>query len=97
MVLQVAEQQLVVEDANRHSRNSHHSAEAVAALWSLLIEGAEAAPDPRRKHFFEVRNCKNVYYVHRSPVTGKVLLLGVWPKAGEPEAVHQFSADSAAD
>lgn len=90
MVLQLAEQTLVVEDANRHS---NHSAEAVAALRSLLIEGAEAVPDPRRKHFFEVQNCKNVYYVHRSPVTGKVLLLGIWPKACEPEALHDSAAD----
>ena len=87
MVLQLAEQVLVVEDATRHP------AEAVDALRSLLLKGAEAVPDPRRKHFFEVQNCKNVYYVHRSPVTGRVLLLGIWPKVTAPEAIPDSAAD----
>ena len=90
MVLQLAEQPLVVEDANRHSR---HSAEAIDALRSLLVKGVEAVPDPRRKNFFEVQNCKNVYYIHRSQLTGKVLLLGIWPKVNEPEAIQDSAAE----
>ena len=96
MVLQLTEQPLVVEDANLQSR---HPAEAIAALRSLLVKGAEAVPDPHRKNFFEIQNCKNVYYVHCSPVSGKVLLLGIWPKVAgptEPEA-YANSGSSIAD
>jgi len=63
----------------------NHSAEAVAKLRAMLMEGAPARPDPRRKNFYELENCSRIYYIHVSPVTGKVMFLAVWDK--EPEGV----------
>lgn len=84
MVLQVEQQRLTVENVR------NHPAEAVENLRALLAAGAVAQPDPHRKDFFEVQNGTKIYYVHVAPATGKVLLLGIWPKREE-------NHDSAAD
>ncbi len=57
-----------------------HSSEMVAKLRNLLMAGAPAHPDPHRKNFYEVENCSQVYYIHVSPTTGKVMFLAVWDK-----------------
>jgi hypothetical protein len=62
----------------------NHSAETVEKLRQLLAAGAPARPDPRRKDFYEVENCSRVFYIHISPVNGKVLLLATWLKDEEP-------------
>ena len=36
-------------------------------------------PDPKRPGFYEVESGETVYYIHVSPVTGKILLLETWP------------------
>lgn len=87
MVLQLTEPQLVVEDAYAHP------AEAVENLRALLVAGAVAMPDPRRKNFYEVQNGSKVYYVHRSPATGRVLLLGIWPARSRSELSTVNAAD----
>ena len=61
----------------------HHSAELVDKLRKLLATGAEAQPDPRRPHFYDVRNCTRTYFIHISPVSGKVMLLATWANEGE--------------
>jgi hypothetical protein len=58
-----------------------HPAETVAALESLLAAGARISPDPKREGFYEVEGGARTYYIHVSPVTGKVLLLATWPSA----------------
>ena len=56
----------------------NHPAEMVEKLRDLLLAGAPAYPDPQRRNFYELENCANVYYIHLSPVNGKVMFLAVW-------------------
>ncbi len=56
----------------------NHPTETVAALRSLLAGGASTIPDPKRTGFYEVESDSVVYYIHVSPVTGRVLLLATW-------------------
>ena len=50
-------------------------------LAQLLAMGAAAKADPRRESFYEVESDAEVFYVHISPVSGRVLLIGIWPKS----------------
>lgn len=86
MVLRM-EDKLWVED----TRN--HPAEAVEQVRQLLAAGAEAYADPHRCNFYELQNGSKVYYVHVSPVTGKVLLLGVWSTPTAVEGAQESAAD----
>ena len=40
-------------------------------------------PDPCRSDFFELEDGNKVFYIHISPVNGKVLLLATWLKDEE--------------
>jgi len=51
-------------------------------LARLLAAGAPARPDPRRANFFELESDSETFYVHISPATGRVLLIGVWQRSG---------------
>jgi hypothetical protein len=77
MVLRVNTQP-VIEDLR------HHSAETVDKLRQLLATGAPAKADPHRNDFFEVENGSRVFYIHISPVSGKVMLLATWLKEAQP-------------
>ncbi len=69
-----------------------HPSETVDKLRELLASGAPARPDPRRAGFYEVENHSQVFYIHISPVNGKVLLLATWTKnegAAEGSGSHQ--------
>ena len=61
-----------------------HPVAMIDKLRRLLVSGAEARPDPRRSGFYEVENHSQVFYIHMSPVTGKVWLLAIWPKDQPP-------------
>jgi hypothetical protein len=50
-------------------------------LAQLLAMGVSAKADPRRECFYEVESDSEVFYVHISPVNGRVLLIGIWPKS----------------
>jgi len=67
-----------IEDLGNHPR------ETVAALRSLLTGGASTIADPKRRGFYEVESDSVVYYIHVSPVTGKVLLLATWQNETVP-------------
>jgi hypothetical protein len=69
---------LQIEDLRKHSE------ETIARLRRLLIDGATAQADPRRRDFYEVENGCFVYYIHVRPITGKVYLLAVWAKQNSP-------------
>lgn len=58
-----------------------YPAGTIDRLGQLLALGATAQPDPRRESFFEVESDSEVFYVHISPTSGRVLLIGIWPKA----------------
>ena len=63
----------------------------VEELDRILNAGAPAHEDPRRKDFYEIESETEVFYVHMSPMNGRVLLLGVWAKSDLP----QLMADAA--
>jgi len=54
--------------------------ELVERLRGLLLTGTEARPDPRRRGFYDVHNGTRVFFIHVSPVSGKVMLLAIWRK-----------------
>jgi hypothetical protein len=57
----------------------NHPAATVAGLQNLLGADPHVAPDPKRSGFYEVEGRALTYYIHVSPVTGKILLLATWP------------------
>ena len=63
----------------------HHSQERVDTLRQLLAGGARVEADPKRSDFFEVESGSEVYYIHISPITGKIVLLAAWPKGSVTE------------
>ena len=69
-----------------------HPAAVIEKLRQLLVSGAEARPDPRRSGFYEVENYSQVFYIHISPVTGKVWLLAIWPKDQPPTTRNAVGA-----
>ncbi|HEX2713925.1 MAG TPA: hypothetical protein VHM88_17160 [Candidatus Acidoferrales bacterium] len=73
---------LQIEDLRKHSE------ETMARLRRLLIDGATAQVDPRRKDFYEVENGHVVYYIHVVPTGGKVYLLATWPKENSSTAAE---------
>jgi len=62
----------------------NHPAEIVGKLRELLAAGAPAQPDPHRKDFYEVEDGSHVFYIHISPLNGKVLLLATWSRDEKP-------------
>ncbi len=60
----------------------NHPVKAVADLRCLLAGGASTIADPKRRGFYEVESDSLVYYIHVSPVTGKILLLATWQNEG---------------
>ena len=50
----------------------------VERLARLLTDGALAEADARRKGFYDVTDGGRVFFIHISPVSGKVFLLASW-------------------
>ncbi len=61
--------------------------ETVEELRQLLAAGAQAKPDPRRPDFYELEIDSRVFYIHISPVNGKVMLLATWNNKNEEPAL----------
>ena len=61
----------------------NHPAETVNILRCLLLRGVKATPDPKRVDFYELEHDSTVYYIHVSPLTGKILLLATWPNVDD--------------
>jgi hypothetical protein len=81
------EHELNIEDPR------HHSPERVEMLRQLLAGGARVEADPKRSDFFEVESGSDVYYIHISPITGKILLLAAWQKESvRGEEIHATQA-----
>ena len=72
----------------------NYPADIVEKLRALLVAGAEAYPDPRRKQFYDLQNGSRVFYIHLSP-TGKVWLLATWLKQSPYTAVANAARDNA--
>ncbi len=56
----------------------NYPAELVDKLGALLAAGVQAHADPRRKNFYDVENGSRVFFIHVSPISGKVMLLATW-------------------
>ena len=67
-----------IEDLGNHSR------QAVADLRCLLVRGASKVADPKRHNFYEIESDSLIYYIHESPLTGKILLLATWQNQNVP-------------
>jgi hypothetical protein len=63
----------------------NHSPETIETLRGLLANGADAHPDVKRPHFYEIEDDTCVFYVYVSPVDGSVELLAIWPRTGGAE------------
>lgn len=61
-----------------------YPARTMDQLARLLATGAPARPDPRRANFFELESDSQIFYVHISPASGRVLLIGVWQRSPLP-------------
>ncbi|HEV2299458.1 MAG TPA: hypothetical protein VGR72_13200 [Candidatus Acidoferrales bacterium] len=69
-----------IEDELHIENPRNHSTESVETLRQLLAGGARVEADPKRPDFYEVESHSDVYYIHISPITGKILLLAAWPR-----------------
>ena len=65
--------ELAIEDIGSHP------AEVLRGLRACLAAKSQLVPDPKRTSLFEVQGCSSVYYVHVSPISGKISLLATWP------------------
>lgn len=57
----------------------NYPADVIEQLSALLATGAHATADEHRKDFYEVEFGARIYYLHVSPASGHVILLGSWP------------------
>jgi hypothetical protein len=57
----------------------HHPKETLHGLRSCLAGQVSLVQDPKRQDLFEVQGCSRVYYIHVSPVSGRISLLASWP------------------
>jgi len=64
----------------------NYGASLVQRLSDLLVAGASARADARRKGFYDVTDGERVYFIHISPVSGKVFLLATWLEESVPAA-----------
>ena len=60
----------------------NYPASVVDQLGRLLMEGVPARQDPRRKNFYDVAHADQAFFIHLSPLTGKVMLLAMWRLLG---------------
>jgi hypothetical protein len=65
-----------------------HPTELIVQLRHLLASGTEAVPDPKHPELYEIKSDSQVFYVHISPTTGKVLLVATWPAESVLEEMH---------
>ena len=78
------EREMQIEDVR------NHPVETVTMLRNLLFSGTQVTPDPKRADFYELEDAGVVYYIHISPISGKILLLATWPsEAALAPASHE--------
>jgi hypothetical protein len=56
----------------------NYPAEIIRELEQLLLTGGPAFPDSRRKGFYDLKSHERTFFIHISPITGRVLLLATW-------------------
>jgi hypothetical protein len=78
---------LHLSDNPRIDNLRNYPSDVVEKLRELLVAGAKAYPDPRRKEFYDVENGARMFYIHLSP-SGNVWLLATWLKECQQAAAH---------
>jgi len=73
----------------------HYSSEIVEQLSFALSNGARAQADPRRKGFYDVTDGERVFFIHISPVSGKVWLLASWLEEPASQLAAPLTAHAA--
>lgn len=68
-----------------------YPASLVEELDRILTAGAPARADSHRKDFYEVEGDEEVFYIHVSPMNGRVLLLAVWKRSDLPELMTHIA------
>jgi hypothetical protein len=53
----------------------------VSQLRKSLSSGVVAHPDPNRKNFYDVEASDHMFFIHASPIDGKVMLCAAWPRS----------------
>lgn len=86
MVLRLNDE-VVIENPGRFP------AESVERLRTLLAQGVPAQADARRQNFYEVESGDRVYWIHVSPISGRVVLLAEWNR---PAVAAAFKTQSRA-
>ena len=59
----------------------NYSVEIIKELEELLLSGGSALPNPKRKGFYDLENYERTFFIHISPITGRVALLATWRKS----------------
>jgi len=65
--------EIVIDDHGKHSPA------ALQRLQRALAGSPDLVPDPKRKYLYELAIGSCVFYLHVSPISGRVSLLAVWP------------------
>ena len=66
----------------------YHPTELIVELQNLVASCAQAIPDPKHPDLYEIKSDTHVFYVHISPVSGKILLVATWPAEDVLEEAH---------
>ena len=74
----------------------NYPSDIIERLGAVLRSGAVATPDPRRKDFYDVIDGERVFFIHISPVSGKVWLLATWQAEASAQMAAPFAAHAAA-
>jgi hypothetical protein len=77
---QVRKMILRIEQQPSIDNMRNYPAEAVDQLGKLLVEGASAREDPRRKNFYDVEHADRTFFIHVSPSSGRVMSLATWER-----------------
>jgi hypothetical protein len=56
----------------------NYPAANIKELEELLLSGASALPDPKRKDFYDLENQERTFFIQISSRTGRVVLLATW-------------------
>jgi hypothetical protein len=60
------------------NNSGNYPTEIIQELEELLLLGGLALPDPKRKHFYDLKNLERTFFIYISTATDKVTLLASW-------------------
>jgi hypothetical protein len=72
----------------------NYPTEIIRELEHLLLAGGSASPDPRRRSFYDLEGRERTFFIHISPINGRVVLVATWlraPRAVEASDQHESS------